>query len=122
MLERCYYKKCINYHRYGGRGIKVCPEWRYSFETFMVWTKKNGYDEKLQLDRIDNNCDYSPTNCRFVTVQANSRNRHTNVWVLYDGSQYTIEEFISKYALVSKTTVNRRRKKGWSILDAVFTK
>ena len=56
MRNRCERKTSINYERYGGRGIKVCKYWN-NFKTFYNWAIKNGYNDKLSLDRIDNNKD-----------------------------------------------------------------
>jgi hypothetical protein len=77
MKSRCLNEKSTNYHNYGGRGIEVCEQWVNSFKCFMKWAQVNGYDDSLQLDRIDNDGDYTPQNCRFVTRTDNNRNtRH----------------------------------------------
>ena len=75
MKQRCHYKANPWYPYYGGRGITVCPEWRNDAATFIRWALSNGYDETLQIDRIDNNGNYSPDNCRFVTRPQNMVNR-----------------------------------------------
>jgi hypothetical protein len=62
------------YHRYGGRGITICDEWKDSFIKFYEWVVTNGYKEGLQIDRIDNDGNYEPGNCRFVTARVNSHN------------------------------------------------
>lgn len=72
MKERC---SDIHNPRYGGRGITVCDEWKNDFQAFYDWSMANGYSEKLQLDRINNDGNYEPTNCRWVTPKANSENR-----------------------------------------------
>jgi hypothetical protein len=74
MKQRCKNKKANAYHRYGGRGIRVCSEWSY-WPTFAKWALENGYSDGLEIDRIDNDSDYSPDNCRFVTKIENLRNR-----------------------------------------------
>lgn len=78
MHKRCYDEKHKGYRNYGDRGIKVCDEW-HNIENFIKWCKTSGYKKGLQLDRIDNNKDYSPENCRFVTVQQNLCNRRNTI-------------------------------------------
>ena len=75
MKARCYIRSSSNYSYYGGRGIKVCNEWLKSFDDFRNWALKNGYNENLTLDRIDVNKDYSPDNCRWVSMTIQSQNR-----------------------------------------------
>ena len=75
MKQRCFNEKASGYERYGGRGIKVCDEWAKSSDAFYKWAMENGYKEGLQIDRIDNNGDYSPDNCRWVTLAENLKNR-----------------------------------------------
>ena len=75
MLSRCSNPNVKGYSNYGGRGIRVCDEWRNSAAAFFKWALSNGYAEGLQLDRIDNDGNYEPVNCRFVTPSQNSLNR-----------------------------------------------
>lgn len=69
MKQRCYGKTSAVYAYYGGRGITVCDSWRKSFESFRDWAHANGYEPKLELDRIDVNGSYEPANCRWATRQ-----------------------------------------------------
>lgn len=77
MKSRCYNCNHKSYKDYGGRGIKVCNQWRSDFKLFYRWAKRNGYKNGLQIDRIDFNGNYSPRNCRFVTQAENLRNRRS---------------------------------------------
>ncbi len=72
---RCYDKNNSSYTNYGKRGIKVCKKWKNDFKKFYNWAIENGWKEELQIDRIDNNGDYRPSNCRFVTLQENLKNK-----------------------------------------------
>jgi ribosomal protein L35AE/L33A len=71
MKGRCYRKSSTHYHRYGGRGIIVCDEWKNSFENFMKFAFDNGYTDELTIDRIDNDKNYEPSNVRFVSNAEN---------------------------------------------------
>jgi hypothetical protein len=84
MLVRCYNPENNNYHNYGGRGIRVCDEWRQSRDAFKNWAIANGWERGLQIDRIDNDGDYEPGNCMFTTGVWNSRKRRTSRLVLDD--------------------------------------
>lgn len=75
MVARCRYPSTTNFAYYGGRGIKVCPEWDQSFEAFRDWAQANGWDPALEIDRIDPDGDYTPENCRFIPHDMNSRIR-----------------------------------------------
>jgi hypothetical protein len=75
IVKRCYNVADKRYHRYGGRGITVCAEWKDDPVAFIKWAETHGYAEDLQIDRADNNVGYSPENCRFVTAEVNARNR-----------------------------------------------
>ncbi len=73
MKTRCYNPRWHAYHRYGGRGIKVCDEWLYDFATFRHWAKANGFVKGLTLDRRNNNKGYYPKNCRWIPANENVR-------------------------------------------------
>lgn len=73
MKQRCLNKKHTAYYRYGGRGIKICKEWRDSAAAFIEWAYANGYDDSLTLDRKDNDKDYCPDNCQWITRSENSK-------------------------------------------------
>ena len=82
MKRRCYSPTCKEYPLYGARGIRVCDEWRNSFKVFNDWAISNGYDEsaprgECTIDRIDNDGNYEPTNCRIVDMSTQIRNRRS---------------------------------------------
>lgn len=85
MKTRCYNKNYSLYHRYGGRGIQVCEEWRKSFKSFREWALKNGWSEELSLDRINNDGNYEPSNCKWSTCVEQSNNRRTSRMITYNG-------------------------------------
>ena len=72
---RCYNKKYKHYDRYRGRNIIVCDEWKNNPLAFIDWAMSNGYRQGLQIDRINNNGNYEPSNCRFTTSITNNTNR-----------------------------------------------
>ena len=80
MKERCSNPQHNRYHRYGGRGITVCDEWRNDFQAFYDWAMANGYNKdafrgQCTIDRIDNDKGYSPDNCRWVDMKVQRHNQ-----------------------------------------------
>lgn len=73
MKRRCENPNMQNYQHYGARGIKVCAEW-HSFFKFEEWAKTHGYVDGLTIDRIDNNGNYEPDNCQWISGGDNARN------------------------------------------------
>lgn len=104
MKTRCTNQNYKLYHRYGGRGIKVCEEWANSYEAFRNWALDNGYEDGLSLDRIDNDGDYCPENCRWSTVIQQANNRSTNRMITVNGETDTMANWArrtnAKYSYV----------------------
>lgn len=84
MKQRCQNPRCHAYHNYGARGITVCDEWQ-KFEPFCEWALENGYQKGLDLDRRDNDGNYSPENCRWITRRENTNNRRNTIMIDVDG-------------------------------------
>lgn len=117
--RRCYNPNSNVYKYYGGRGISVCDEWRTNAGAFIDWCLKNGWKKGLEIDRIDNQGDYSPENCRIVNRKQNNRNKRSNLTFLWKGKMRTMIE-ISEMKGCVYSTVKNRVKNGWSIKDAVL--
>ena len=75
MKTRCYRKSYHAFRHYGGRGIRVCDEWLHDFQAFYDWAMSHGYTDDLSIDRIDTNGNYSPDNCRWVTMAEQNKNK-----------------------------------------------
>ena len=111
MIYRCYNKNSSEYHRYGARGIKVCSQWLNNREAFVDWALSNGYKRGLTIDRIDNNGNYEPSNCRFVTIRDNTNNRRNTVKTVLFGKEMSASDIARKYNL-SQNTVRLRIQSG----------
>ena len=98
MRRRCNDEKYDHYDRYGGRGISVCDEWR-NYISFRDWALSNGYVEGLELDRINNDGNYEPSNCRWVTRTFQVRNRSNTVFVTMNGETKPLIEFCDKFGI-----------------------
>lgn len=81
-----------NYHNYGGRGIKICKEWE-DVKNFYEWCCKSGYKEGLELDRIDVNGNYEPSNCKWATRKEQCNNMRRNIRVEINGVSHTLSEW-----------------------------
>lgn len=75
MNYRCTHPKASHWQDYGGKGIRVCDEWKSNFQAFAEWSIAHGYAPNFEIDRIDSNGNYCPENCRWVDHKVNSRNR-----------------------------------------------
>lgn len=111
--QRCTNPCDNNYKNYGGRGIIMCEEWLESSDAFFKWAEKNGYNDKLQIDRIDNNAGYSPKNCRFVDRKTNMRNVRNNIYLTINGDTKLLLEW-SVQSGIPYSTLWARVKRGWS--------
>ena len=117
MIERCS-SDGERYKRYHGRGIKVCEEWK-QYKVFSKWARLNGYKDNLSIERINNNGDYCPENCKWIEQPLQARNRSTTFWVEYDGRKMSLAEACELANMPYKTVFARIREMGWSFEDAI---
>lgn len=115
IIQRCENAKRKAYKNYGGRGIRMCDEWRNDFWSFQEWAIDNGWRKELEIDRYPNmNGDYEPGNCRFVTSKTNNRNRRNNVLITAFGESKTAPEWAEDSRCnVSSKTISDRIRAGW---------
>lgn len=118
MKKRCYLKTHMHYKNYGGRGIKVCKEWKDDFMSFYNWAMNNGYKEGLTIDRIDSDKDYCPENCRWMTYKEQQNNKRNNRIIIYKNKEYTISQLANEKNIKYDILLYRINK-GWNLEDAV---
>lgn len=112
MSSRCNNPNDMNYKRYGGRGIRVCGEWRNSFEAFWGWAKANGYRRHLTIERTDNDGDYKPSNCYWATWKQQSHNKGNNRYITINGEAKLLCECAEEYG-IPRWLIYNRLKLGW---------
>lgn len=108
---RCTDPNSQKYKYYGAKGIECCAEWE-QFLPFYEWAMANGYEQELQIDRINNNGNYSPDNCRFVTSKENINNRGCTVYCEINGIKKPINYWAEKIG-ISRNTLLHRINLGW---------
>lgn len=115
MHRRCYGVGTKAYKDYGGRGITICDEWKGDFESFRKWALSNGYTDDLTIDRIDNDGNYDPSNCRWATMKAQSNNRRNSHLIEYNGEVHTISEWADIYGVDQVKLWNRLSVRDWEL-------
>lgn len=126
MLARCYNPHHVSYDLYGGRGIGVCQEWRDSYDCFAEWSLANGHDPSLpgklnSIDRIDPDGDYSPENCRWITMTEQADNKQNSVTITYNGETHTISKWSHITGIDYYTLYNRYMTLHWSAEETLNT-
>lgn len=119
MSTRCNIKNTDYYKHYGGKGVKICDEWK-DFSVFRDWALANGYADNLTLDRIDFNGNYCPENCRWLTIKEQSNNRSSNHCITYKGMTKTISQWAEYFGL-SYSAMSARVYNGWSMERIEYT-
>lgn len=118
MRARCYTPTSHKFQSYGARGITVCDAWRGSFVQFIA--DMGDPPPGMSLDRIDNDGNYEPGNCRWATREQQQNNRSVNVRISHDGAERTVAEW-ARIAGVSFRTMSKRIARGWDMARAVST-
>lgn len=118
MRQRCNNPNSHKWDDYGGRGIKVCDRWQDSFDNFLE--DMGECPHNCTIDRIDNDGDYTPENCRWATAKTQSRNTRRNVYFTHGGETLHLREW-AKRTGISADTLNMRRLRGWSDEEIVTT-
>lgn len=128
MQERCYAEYSNRYSNYGARGIQMCDEWlgANGFLNFKAWALRNGYDYNAPrgactIDRINNDGNYEPKNCRWVDNRTQTNNRSTNHLLMYNGEIHTLSEW-SEITGIKQSTLQSRTTKGWTVEEILFRK
>lgn len=128
LIDRCLYKSHKYYKDYGDRGIKICDEWLgdVGFKNFYNWAIENGYNENAKrgdctIDRINNDGNYEPNNCRWVDLKIQQNNTRKTKKILYNNKYMSLFE-ISQICKIDKKIIYRRLLRGWSIDRATTQK
>lgn len=119
--RRCYDTNCHNYSDYGGRGIRVCDEWKNDFLAFKRWVLETREDESLTIERIDVNGDYCPENCTWIDKKGQSNNRRSCLLYTYNGKTQNLTQWCEELGLNYKLIHERIRRDGWSFEKAITT-
>ena len=118
MKERCTNPNNKSFKHYGAKGISVCHSWADDFQSFERWARRNGYEDGLTIDRINNGEGYFPNNCRWVTTAQQNRNYSKNRMITYNGETLCLSDMADKYG-VNRATVLFRLKSGKTIEQAL---
>ena len=115
MKVRCYNKNSDRYKDYGGRNIKIYKTWKNDFAEFRDWALNNGYEENLTIDRIDNNKDYEPSNCKFSTYKEQNKNKRTNRLITFKGETHCVKEWAEILGVKVSTLYSRLNIYKWNV-------
>jgi len=119
MRQRCRNPKDKSYKNYGGRGICICHAWN-EFKPFYMWAVSHGYKRGLTIERIDNNCNYRPSNCTFIPLADQSKNRRGLCFISFNGETKTLSQWARDIG-IDRMTLKDRFKFRWSLKDALTT-
>lgn len=117
MIQRCENPNNPEFHRYGERGITVCCRWRQSFEAFYADMGPRP-SNKHSIDRENNHGNYEPGNCRWTTIDVQTRNTRRNVYLTHQGLTLTVKDW-AKHLGISYQALQHRIKRGWTVERAL---
>ena len=117
MRQRCKNPNAKCYKDYGGRGITVCKEWD-DYKSFYEWAHSNGYREGLSIDRINNDGNYEPENCRWVPMEVQGNNKRNNLMITLNGETKTVTEW-AKLLGISRSVIKGRLRRGLAVEDVL---
>lgn len=119
MIQRCTNPNYIRWKNYGGRGIRICDRWRESFEAFFADMGVRP-SPSHSIDRIDNDGDYCPENCRWATPKEQANNKRSTRFLEYDGQSRRFSEW-SKITGISIRVLHGRLRRGWTAHETLTT-
>lgn len=119
MKQRCTNPKNTGWKHYGGRGITVTKDW-CDFAVFQKWALSSGYRNDLSIDRINNDGNYEPENCRWATNRAQQRNKASNTFVYRDTEKMILKDYCDGgFSAADYLTTCNRISRGWSLEEAL---
>lgn len=123
MIDRCENPNNKRFDHYGGRGISICKEWRRNFLDFKNWALTNGYGDKLSLERINVNGDYTPENCTWIPFEDQARNKkNARTLTAFEETKSIQDWSRDPRCIVNRITLYSRIKLGWDVERALSTK
>jgi len=117
MHKRCYHPSANQAKFYKDKGVIVCKEW-HDPVVFEKWALANGYADGLTIDRIDNDGNYCPENCRWVSVKEQARNKSTTHWIMYKGKKMCLTSLMEMLN-IPKNFYYKKRKEGFSDIEII---
>lgn len=117
MRRRCNINDIQHNRHYGDRGISVCDEWE-DFDTFYEWAMENGYNDKMSIERIDVNGNYTPNNCKWIPVEEQTFNTRKTINITIGGISKPIGQWADELGL-KRTTVYSRMRRGATPKEAL---
>lgn len=119
MKNRCYNENVRSYKTYGARGIGVCEEWKNDFQAFRDWAINSGYREDLTIDRINNNGNYEPDNCKWSTTKEQANNTSRSHMITYNGRTMSLSNWARELG-INPAALRSRIRNNWPIEKALL--